>query len=300
MSLNREAGARGVSSRGFGFGAGVVVALVVMIAAAAGLEGAIRAYGLYLQKLPIEAPGGRQVSAIPVETANWVRIGGDRIESAEVLEELGTTNYLTRTYAEKNPSTPGQPRTIELHLAYYTGMIDTVPHVPERCFVGGGMSIGEGSRRVPIELDESGWVEDTSLPEGVEGPVMLARLPNLWSDKPGARVRLPGDPRSLEMLVTGFNLPGNRKLYSGYFFIANGGTVASANDVRTLAFKLTDDYAYYYKVQFTSANVADAQELAELAGLLLDDLYGEIARCAPDWIEVRAGRYPPQDVGRGS
>ena len=51
----------------------------------------------------------------------------DRIEKAEVQEALGTENYVTRTFKERNPADPRSPVMIELHVAYYTGMITTVP-----------------------------------------------------------------------------------------------------------------------------------------------------------------------------
>ena len=272
----------------------VVVVTLVLATAGLGMSWAINAYGFYLQKKPIEAPGGRTVASIPTETRNWIRVGSDRVEPPEVLEELGTSNYLTRSYEQKNAPEGERPERIELHLAYYTGMIDTVPHVPERCFVGGGLSIGEASAIYPVPLDSSGWIDDTSdaVPEDHEWPVFMARLDNRYSDAPGMRVRLPGDPNNLEMLITQFLGQGGGGFHSGYFFVANGGTKARAEDVRLLAFKLQDDYAFYLKVQFTSFTAGSPERLAELAGSLLDDLYAEIARCIPDWVEVEAGRYP--------
>lgn len=292
--------ARG-SNLGSVYGPAFFVVLALLSASALGLTWGIHAYGVYLEKKPIEAPDGRRVAQVPKETEHWIAVGPDRIESAEMLAELGTENYLSRTYQQKDPADPAHPQQVELHLAYYTGQIDTVPHVPERCFVGGGLAIDKDSRKIPLRLDGSGWIEETDLPEGVQGPVYLARLSNSWSDRPGSRVRLPGDPAELEMLTTGFSRPGGGgSFYSGYFFVANGGTVASANDVRLLAFKLTDDYSYYLKVQFTSFTARDPNQLAELAASLLDDLYAEIARCVPDWVEVRAGRYPPEAGETGS
>jgi len=70
--------------------------------------------------------------------------------------------------------------------------------------------------------------------------------------------------------------------------------VPRAEGVRTLAFDLRSDYAYYLKVQFTSGAVSSSEELARQAGDLLEDLLPEIMRCVPDWIEVELGRYPPE------
>ena len=95
------------------------------------------------------------------------------------------------------------------------------------------------------------------------------------------------------MMVSAFvDQQGQGRLYAGYFFVANGGTVASANDVRTLAFDLQSDYAFYLKVQVTSSTVSSKQDLTEHAGSLIGELMPEIMRCVPDWVEVQRGVYP--------
>jgi hypothetical protein len=274
-------------------------ALTVLVGCAVGMGAAIKAFNLHLQKLAIHPADGRVLPQIPAETPSWVRIGTDRIESPEVVEVLGTENYVSRNYVRKNPADPDRPMVLDFHAAYYTGMIDTVPHVPERCFVGGGLVQASASSVLPVPMDTTTWVPDTTVPAefaGESGQIYTVRLPNPpFSDAPGQRIRLPRDvtpQRPVLMRVSGFDVPGAQNMYSGYFFIANGGTVANANDVRTLAFDLTSDYAYYMKVQVTSTTVGSEEELAEQAGSLLGELIGEIMRCVPDWVEVQAGRHP--------
>ena len=65
-----------------------------------------------------------------------------------------------------------------------------------------------------------------------------------------------------------------------------------------LAFNLTDDYAYYLKVQVGSTDVSSAAELGEVASSLLSDLLGEIMTCVPDWPKVQDGRWPPDNPKR--
>lgn len=277
-------------------------ALAVLVACAVGMGAAIRAGGIHLRKIAIHAPGDRQISSVPAETPGWTRLGPDVIESAEILEVLKTENYVTRSYLKRGTGEDGLPPTIlEFHAAYYTGMIDTVPHVPERCFVGGGLQQAKASRVVDLDLPDDAWVPDRSVPEelgGRDGTIYTARLANdsRYTDAPGRRVRLPrnlGPGEPLRMRCSEYLLPNGRRYYAGYFFIANGGTVPNANDVRTLAFNLTDDYAYYLKVQVNSATVGSVEELAEEASALLGELMGEIMRCVPDWVEVEQGLYPP-------
>jgi exosortase len=290
----KPAPVRGFTPRLAGPTAGALLALLSVSALGTGY--AISAYKYHLTKLPIEAPGGRTLASnLPRETDSWRTVGADRVESAEVLEELGTRNYVNRYYAEKNPAPGARPRVIELHAAYYTGQIDTVPHVPERCFVGGGLQQASSARVVPLDLDRSRWIPDPGAPAGEE-PVFTARTSTRWSDSRGARVRLPRGIESVGLRASGYQVPRVGEIFAGYFFIANGGIATSANDVRLLAFDLTDDYAFYLKVQFNGSSaqgIGSPEELAEVASDLLDELLPDLMMCVPDWVEVTQGRYPP-------
>ncbi|MCW5768100.1 MAG: exosortase-associated EpsI family protein [Phycisphaeraceae bacterium] len=282
-----------------------IAAVVLLGLSSIGISAGIRAYGIYLSKLPIEAPDGRTLNSLPPETASWVKLGNDRIESADIVATLGTDNYLSRTYIEKNPADPTRPRVVELHLAYYTGMIDTVPHVPDRCFIGGGMTQGTNAQVLPLALDRSRWFQDPDVPEEMRGTIWRARLADdsRFTSRPGQSVRLPREPDAMRMRTMGFDIPGGPRIYAGYFFIANGGHVPTAQDVRLLAFNLTDDYAYYMKVQCTSSTASSAEDLAAMSSELLSELIGEIMLCVPDWVDVQTGRYPadnPKRNGGGS
>lgn len=282
------------------------IALGVLVGSSLLLFGLISSGGINLTKTPIYPKDNRQLSSIPTETENWTRLGGDRIESPDVVATLGTENYLTRTYVRRTDSRTDKPVVIEFHAAYYTGGIDTVPHVPERCFVGGGLQQSKSSQILDLSLAGSSWIVDQSVePEfaGVDGAMYTVRLPNDtgFTDAPGLRVRLPrgvGPESPFRMKCSEFSLPDGRAFYAGYFFIANGGTVASANGVRTLAFDLSADYAYYLKIQVNSASVGSMEELAEVSAELIDELIGEVMRCVPDWVEVQRGNYP-EDNPRG-
>lgn len=280
-------------------------ALTMFVVGALGMGAAIKVFKMHLSKLPVYAPGGRVLSSLPRETTKWTAFGSDRVESADVVETLGTENYLNRNYVERDPADPNNPVVLDLHIAYYTGMIDLVPHVPERCFVGGGMVQSEFAQIVPVPMDTSAWrVDDTVPPElcGDAGVLYTARIPYDFGSIPGKRVRLPRDvtpEHPIQMRASSYTQSGGRKLYAGYFFIANGGTVANANAVRTLAYDLTSDYAFYLKVQVTSASVVSFEDLAGKAGSLLEDLLPDIMLCVPDWVEVQQGNYPEDNPRRG-
>jgi hypothetical protein len=272
-----------------------LVALAVLVCAALGMGAAIRAYHLTLVKLPIHPPPGHPLNSMPRETASWRAIGADRLEKGEVLETLGTENYLTRTYAKKRPAAkPGaEPEldpdsVLEFHTAYYTGMIDTVPHVPDRCFVAGGMQLADLTKDVALPLDQTRWRPDPDASGTSAGRLYRIRATD------GTYHHLPRDPQDLKLHSMRF-LGGGKDLYAGYFFIANGGAVPRAEDVRLLAFDLHSRYAYYIKVQFTSNSVRSEEELGQLAASFLDETFGDLMECAPEWTQVQAGAYPPDN-----
>lgn len=268
----------------------VLTAFAVLAISAGTLSAAVAALGIYLKKLPIEPPEGRVVASITKETPRWVAVGQDVLMSAEIVEELGTKNYLSRHYAQKTDKEGEIGKRVELHLAYYTGKIDTVPHVPDRCMVGAGWQLDGNPTDIPVKLDMDRMTPAEAgpmAPADWAGRLYTARIG-------GERIIMPLSPQNLQIRVTRFKGPGQSKpLHAGYFFIANGGHVSSPEGVRLLAFQLTDDYAYYLKVQVSSGEVETSEELAQLAGNLLDDLLPEIMRCVPDWVEVQSGRYPP-------
>lgn len=269
-----------------------VVAAVILAASGVGLRAAANAMGAHLVKLRIDPPEGLAFHTLPKEANGWqyVPSPADQPLSAEVLDELGTSNYLSRVYAKKMGD---RDVFVELHCAYYTGMVDTVPHVPERCFVGGGMSMVSALETVRVPLDMDRYVVDRDAsPERFGGSV--------YKGFAGLKmVRMPMGLERLRMTVARFrDGASDQERYAGYFFLANGGTAPSPDDVRLLAFKLQDDYAYYAKVQFTTPVATSSEDMAAIAADFLDGMFPEIMRRVPDWVEVVEGRYPPDNPRR--
>lgn len=281
-----------------------LVGVAVLVGSAAALSFVVKALGAHLTKLPIYAAGDTakqhtlpgEFKGWPKEDTGWKQIGLDREMSPEEAEELGTKDTISRLYVEFGPgiSGPGRegrrPRAVQLHTAYYTGMIDTVPHVPDRCITAAGTAMDGAPREVPVPIDMSLLSLDPTADQ-TAGPIYRIRNWEL-----GRFVRLPRGIENLRMTVTPFkDGKSGERFYAGYFFIANGGVVASANGVRLLAFRLQDDYAYYLKVQFTSDDADSEEGLGVLAGEMLNNMLPELALRVPDWVEVQAGRYPPKE-----
>lgn len=264
-----------------------VVCAAVLLVSAATLNSVVTAMNLHLRKLPIEVD--RQLHALPTETSNWIRITPDRVESAEMVKALGTSNYVTRLFGRKDADgrVGSDSPWIELHAAFYTGTIDPVPHIPERCLVGGGWMQGTRTVNLDVPIDTSGWVEARDVPPEYRGRAMSAPFDRRFTDSGLTRITLPIGADRVRLRVTSFVEPNsNRSVYAGYFFVANHEAVTSAEDVRSKSFNLTTRYAYYTKVQFMSGSVSSAEELVALAGELLSELWPELARCLPAWYEL--------------
>jgi hypothetical protein len=267
----------------------LVIANVLMLCAAAGLSAVIHQRGYHLTKLPIQAENDEKFHTLPGEYPSWMRVGSDRQESAEGVEELGTSNYLSRVYVERGALEGESPHVVDMHIAYYTGMIDTVPHVPERCLVGGGWQQGGVPQLVDVPLPfDNIYPDPTADPETHGGTIYKMRSLHTYNNE-----RLPRGVEELQIRVTPFVDNAGNRLYAGYFFVANGDSVPSAEDIRLRAFRLEDDYAFYCKFQFTSRTVESAEELAGVVAGMLSEMFPDLMRRVPDWVEVREGRYPP-------
>ncbi len=106
------------------------IALGCLTASLAGQHLVVALTRAVLVKEPLDLR--RDLHALPQQLGAWVMEREEPPESAEVEHALGTQNYITRWY--KRPD----GRRARLHIAYYAGSVDTVPHVPDRCFVAAG------------------------------------------------------------------------------------------------------------------------------------------------------------------
>lgn len=257
--------------------------MVILVSSAFGFRIAQRSMDAVLHKeaVPLRQP----FYQIPTSAAGWKRFEKDDVLSSEILEELGTDLYLTRRYAPLGDPTSGY---VTLHLTYYTGIIDAVPHIPERCFVGGGLEKSANFSLIDVPLDRSAWRQDETSSTD-DSMIALTQF--------GETVRMPRLPDgTLRINASEYWQPENpdHRIAAGYFFIANGAVTPLASGVRALAFKLTDEHAYYCKVQFTLVERAGTtkERLALVAGEMLTDLLPEIMLCLPDWSEVESGDWP--------
>jgi hypothetical protein len=288
-----------------------LVTFVLLVALAAGMAVLPSYMNVYLRKLPVESR--RHMREVSKELPSWSQAGQDRQEAKDILKTLGTENTVTRVYFEKNPPAGEAPLVMELHLAYYTGMVDTVPHVSDRCMVGGGWVPLTGSTVMPVQLDMSTWRRSLTMPSAFRGHPEAATLTEMrLANQGGTYVFLPygltapsdkDDKKNgvVQMRIADFVDPKSQAVsVIGHFFIANNRLTPSANDVRQLAFRLEDDYAYYVKVQVSmslpgvrdgrSRRVSNSKDMASVAGGFVSEVLPEVLLCLPDWVRLEADR----------
>jgi len=269
-----------------------ILVCLVLVASGVGFTFAVQSLNVYLKKKPV--PMRQHFDNISLTLGNWEAIAeGDKL-SEEMVEELGTDKYLDRRYALE-----GEPRkgNVALHLAYYTGMIDAVPHVPDRCFVGAGLNITTPPHNVPLTISRQAWREDADLVSLATGEPY--QYVTCIDDITGRvqTVRMPQGEFKLRTVEFSDKKDPGQRIFGGYFFIANGRVAHTPEDVKKLAFIKSEEYAYYCKIQLSmsgSGRQFDEERFVAMAGDFIQVLLPELMRCLPDWadVEARIAREP--------
>ncbi len=262
-----------------------IAAVATLLVCGLGFRFAVRQAQVFLAKAPVELRN--PLTAIPKRLSVWEASRPDQTLTAEVEQELGTRQYLDRVYER---AVGRRAQAVMVHVAYYTGIIDAVPHVPDRCLAAGGWVAVGLPRNLPLPLDQTGWVADPdhrNLSTGL--PYSLLTYPH----------HVTGDDVTVRMPVGEFKLRTSeflggehldQRIFAGYFFIANGQTTPSPEGVRRFAFDLSTEYAYYAKIQFTMFVSEDAtlEDFAATVADLANELLPELMWCLPDWAEVES------------
>ncbi len=250
-----------------------------------GFSAAVRSLNVYLQKERVELR--THFDNIATHVGDWEMVFEGEKLSAEMVEELGTDWYLDRRYARIG--VPEDP-FLNLHLAYYTGMIDAVPHVPDRCLVAGGFNARTTPVNLPLDVSRAGWTIDPEAGGSPGEPWHTVTYPDRVT-RATVTVHMPrGD---FELRTTEFSHPSqpDSRMFAGYFFIANGRIAVTPEDVKLIAFRKSERYAYYCKVQFFAVGDRDftAERFAAHSADLTAALLPELMRCLPDWADIEGG-----------
>ncbi len=251
----------------------------LLLLAAVGLNASVMALKLSFRKEAVDLR--RPVTSIPSQVGPWVQVSLDRPFPKETEDALATREYIQRIYVDTRKADPtvlarwseaavkseelhaelqrdvaGRDPlgVVVLHVAYYTGAVDTVPHIPDRCMVAGGFD-PVGRREVMLDLGEREM--RTSFVQFEERLVQ-------------------GPPVTLSV---------------AYFFQVNGDYEYDAiTGVRKRLQDLRERYAYFAKIELMTQarDRTPEQSQAAMADFLAHALPA-IEGVLPDWEQVTAG-----------
>ena len=256
----------------------VVVGLVVL--SRVGMSFAMDALNIHLKKESV--PIRRALADVPRILGQWEAVGDDQRLSEEFIEELGTDQFLTRSYEHADG------RFLQLHLAYYTGMIDAVPHVPDRCLVAtGGFDLEQLPENLPLDIGQPSWekIDESWFQVGIEDP-LTGRIADVYIPSGNLSLRTSSFVRA--------DQPGT-VLWGGYFFVANGDFASTPESVKRLAFDPSQKFAYYCKVQLVTQmkRRQDRSEFVDASREFLELLMPYLMRSLPDWRSISAALESP-------
>ncbi|HEX4796516.1 MAG TPA: hypothetical protein VH370_22185 [Humisphaera sp.] len=260
----------------------VVVAVLLGVSAIT-LNSAVGYLKLHFKKLAVPLAVHSLKEGLPEQFGDhWIQISHDQPLDPSTEEVLATHEYVFRDYADRRLISADEveqlrqasgneyaqlmgdherrhPQAIiRAAVTYYTGMVDTVAHVPERCYVADGY--------------ESKGYDDYSK--------TIGNYPD-------------GHPRDLSFRFISFeDQTGSQRVSRnvGYLFHVNGEYKCDSLAVRAKLQDLTESYGYYAKVELMtqmprlidSDNIVRDQSINAMTDFLGAAL-PEIEKCLPDW-----------------
>lgn len=180
--------------------------------------------------------------------------------SEEVLDSLGTEEYMSAWLVDLGRRANNPARVAELFVTYYTGKPDMVPHAPDECYPAAGWDPLGSPETVAVEVGGVGAPDD-------EIPVRVLRFRSPRSGASGA---------------------------VAYFFYVNGHYVTTRFDVRRILANPFERDAYYAKIELSFSDDPEDRRRARRADRadLLDALEPLLDKVVPILLED----YLPDDA----
>ena len=239
-----------------------IVCVCVLLTTAIAKEWVIWKLGVQMVKVSIapQHPFDEMDEAV---LTPFVPKNKNRIQNRDVLESLGTEEYLQWILEDTDAVPVSSTRYCSLFITYYTGNPDMVPHVPDECYVGGGN-----------ERDTGGMV--------------TINIP-----------RRDGDQKLDFQYVAFKNIDRQTmredKFSVQYFFHANGKYSGSRTDTRLiLGSNWFSKYSYFCKVEWKFYGVdsfgliyPDKEQTLDASARLMKVLLPELEENHwPDWEKI--------------
>lgn len=250
-----------------------VAAILLLGVAAVGLNGSVQFLKLHFKKQPVDLR--QSLEMVPGTLGPWVNVSAKEALNPEIEDVLGTKQYFFRDYidsrlvsadelakfndksSDERKSLAGQIQrktpeaVVTVAVTYYTGMVDTVAHIPDRCYVADGYE--------PSEYQTPEW---SSL-QGREGDGRIRFIS--FEDKTPSRASV------------------NKNV--AYVFHCNGRYESDPLGVRKSLQNLRQRYGYYAKVELLMV-MNDREQSAKVMNDFLTHALPEIEKSLPDWAAV--------------
>jgi hypothetical protein len=240
----------------------IAVVLILGISAAAF---AVTNNVLKLHYQKIAVPLLKPLTTVSPDLGPWHQIAPDQTIAADMREMLGTKEYVFRDYVDERvvdaklleeirTRNPGgnlsaeiaatHPQAlVQMGVTYYTGRVDAVIHLPERCNVAGGVAS-------TVESVPAQWI--------VNGQPLDVRVVRLEPDAHGS----------------------NSSRYLAYYFIVNGREENAAWRVRRSLLDVFERYAWFAKIEVVTP-ASDPKVSATVLSDFLGFAIPEIQSCLP-------------------
>ncbi len=214
-----------------------LLCVMVLVIAVSSMSIAIKSFGVYLKKEPLPLKKSLELLDESTLAHYKVVLPKLKIENEEVLEALGTEDYIQWVMEDTEASAKNAVKTCMLFVTYYQ-LPDKVPHVPEECYAGGGYQ-RLASDSVNLEIDNK-----SSFKKAIRGKYLVfgGTKANLWRS--------------------------SKKFPVLYLFRVNGEYAGSREEARIILNKnLFRKHSYFSKVEivFNQGSVAVSKEDAIMA-----------------------------------
>jgi len=214
-----------------------------------------------LLELP-ESYGERFVLAKEVDFGPKAKhiVGGKERLRPDTVDVLGTKDFVTWYYLDTSQTGPGGKcdTFVRLHVVYYTGLLDAVPHVADICMLAGGAQ-ALGSRLVDWHVNDP---------------------PAEWRQWEDVKVRRSEFVKDRARTV----------VY--YLFSVNGEPKNHRLDVRKALADPFQEYAYYAKIEVSAGRMSEREftsaQQEEIARAFFAQATGAILRHLPSAETVAA------------
>jgi hypothetical protein len=153
-----------------------LICAVILTMAGSGMSVAVKSFGVYLKKEPY--PLKKSLDLLDEKgLAPYKVVAKDKIESEDVIDSLGTKDYIQWVLQDLDAPANSAVRYCSLLITYYE-LPDKVPHVPEECYMGSGfqrlasdsVTIVSGTQKIPVRcivftsMESSYWQKSTKFP----------------------------------------------------------------------------------------------------------------------------------------